>query len=119
MAKESGVEVTADGPYAVRGIPVAAGRIVRTARGEAIDWDVDEPYETGRLVLLCRCGRSKTKPFCDDSHLEGFDAGIAPPIEDDHLRLSRDRDAGVRTPCGRIVVRRVERCVRSSYLRVT
>ena len=46
---------------------------MRTARGEAIEWDVDEPYETGRLVMLCRCGRSKTKPFCDDSHLEGFD----------------------------------------------
>ena len=46
---------------------------VRTARGESIEWDVDEPYETARLVMLCRCGRSKTKPFCDDSHLEGFD----------------------------------------------
>ena len=53
--------------------PSHAGKIVRTPRGEAIEWDVDEPYETGTLVLLCRCGRSKTKPFCDDSHLEGFD----------------------------------------------
>ena len=73
MANEPGIRVTADGPYAVRGIPVAPGRIVRTPRGEAIEWDVDEPYETGGLVMLCRCGRSKTKPFCDDSHLEGFD----------------------------------------------
>ena len=73
MAKEPGIKVTADGPYEVRSLPVAAGRIERTARGEAIEWDVDEPYEAGRLVLLCRCGRSKTKPFCDDSHLEGFD----------------------------------------------
>ena len=73
MTKEPGIRVTVDGPYEVRGIPVATGRIVRTARGESIEWDVDEPYETAMLVTLCRCGRSKTKPFCDDSHLEGFD----------------------------------------------
>ena len=73
MTKEPGITVTVDGPYEVRGISVHAGKIVRTPRGEAIEWDVDEPYETGTLVLLCRCGRSKTKPFCDDSHLEGFD----------------------------------------------
>ena len=73
MAHERGIRVTTDGPYAVRGIPIAPGRIGRTARGEAIEWEVDEPYVTGALVKLCRCGRSKTKPFCDDSHLEGFD----------------------------------------------
>ena len=50
MSKEPGIRVTVDGPYEVRGIPVAAGRIVRTARGESIEWDVDEPYETARLV---------------------------------------------------------------------
>ena len=71
MTKEPGIKVTADGPYEVRGIPVATGRIVRTARGESIEWEVDEPYAAAKLVMLCRCGRSKTKPFCDDSHLEG------------------------------------------------
>ena len=61
--------------WPVRGSRYPSGRrpIVRTARGEAIEWNVDEPYEAGRLVKLCRCGRSKSKPFCDDSHLEGFD----------------------------------------------
>ncbi len=73
MADELGINVTEDGPYWVRGTPVAAARIVTTDRGEPIEWDIDEPYETGRVAVLCRCGRSKTKPFCDDSHLEGFE----------------------------------------------
>jgi CDGSH-type Zn-finger protein len=52
---------------------VIPGRIVKTDAGEPVQWHLEEPLETGRRVKLCRCGRSSTKPFCDDSHLEGFD----------------------------------------------
>lgn len=31
-------------------------------------------YEPRRQVALCRCGRSKEKPFCDAEHLYGFKA---------------------------------------------
>ncbi len=34
-----------------------------------------EPIEAKPIMALCRCGASKTKPFCDGSHTEaGFDS---------------------------------------------
>jgi len=52
-----------DGPYLIRG-PV-----------ELIDQD-GNPIATGRrTIALCRCGRSRTRPFCDGTHkLIGFAA---------------------------------------------
>ncbi len=74
MSEEPTIHVTEDGPYAVRGaLPVAPGRIVKTALGEPIEWEIGETYASPEHVRLCRCGRSNTKPFCDDSHLQGFD----------------------------------------------
>ena len=52
------VTVYPDGPLIVRG-PVT----VKRADGEVI--------ETGRIVALCRCGRSASKPLCDGSHKRG------------------------------------------------
>ena len=51
------VTVRANGPYKVVG-PV---RIVG-ADGRDL-----EPPE-GKAIALCRCGHSRTKPFCDSSH---------------------------------------------------
>ena len=60
------IKVRDDGPYKVTG-PV---RIVDA------DGDVFE-VEAGRPVALCRCGRSRTKPFCDASHKsEGFSSCV-------------------------------------------
>jgi CDGSH-type Zn-finger protein len=35
------------------------------AQGNEID---TAPYEKDGTIVLCRCGASKTKPFCDKSH---------------------------------------------------
>ena len=51
-----------DGPYKVEGpitITDAAGQVKEIAADQSL--------------RLCRCGHSKTKPFCDDSHKDiGF-----------------------------------------------
>lgn len=60
------IKVRDNGPYKVTG-PV---RVV-DAEGNAFE------LPEGRAVALCRCGRSRTKPFCDASHREaGFESCV-------------------------------------------
>ena len=68
-----------DGPYLVRG----AFRIV--------DQEGNEIPLARRTIALCRCGKSRTRPFCDGTHrLAGF---RAPGTADDRVRVSRAADA--------------------------
>ena len=44
--------------------------------GVPIESSDGSTYEVRNRVTLCRCGKSKNKPFCDGSHIdEGFDDG--------------------------------------------
>ena len=54
------IKVRANGPYKVTGkvrLVDADGNEIETA-----------PHEKDGTFVLCRCGASKTKPFCDKSH---------------------------------------------------
>lgn len=56
------IRVRDDGPYKVTG-PV---RLI-DPEGNEIAFDSERP------LVLCRCGQSRTKPFCDKAHREtGF-----------------------------------------------
>jgi CDGSH-type Zn-finger protein len=57
-----------NGPYVIRG-PV---KVVDHLGNELT------PPPGKDAIALCRCGRSRTKPFCDGSHRE-CEAGTAPP----------------------------------------
>jgi CDGSH-type Zn-finger protein len=56
------IKVRDNGPYKVTGP-------VRLVDVEGREFEVP----AGRSIALCRCGHSRTKPFCDRSHREaGF-----------------------------------------------
>jgi len=58
------IKVRDNGPYKVTG-PI---RLI-DAEGNEFELPDDGP------IVLCRCGRSETKPFCDKAHREtGFES---------------------------------------------
>ena len=69
------VTVTKDGPYLVTGdVPISRQTIVTDTEGGSEDWREGEAVAHRASYALCRCGASKTKPFCDGSHSAiGFD----------------------------------------------
>jgi CDGSH-type Zn-finger protein len=68
-SSEKKVVVSKDGPYVVSGnVPLNIQIITPNEEGLSWEWKVAKPLKTGEEYSLCRCGRSKNKPFCDSSH---------------------------------------------------
>lgn len=65
------ITVTKDGPYVVTGaIPVNLETIGVDAEGGSVQWIQGKAIKVTESYKLCRCGASKSKPFCDGSHKE-------------------------------------------------
>jgi CDGSH-type Zn-finger protein len=63
------IVVSKDGPYIVSGnVPLSIQIITPNKDGLSWDWKERKTFETEEEYSLCRCGRSKTKPFCDSTH---------------------------------------------------
>lgn len=73
---ESGpkISVQPDGPYVISGrLRITRRAIVESQFGEPLTWRTTEDLGSPEDAWLCRCGGSRNKPFCDDSHLSnGF-----------------------------------------------
>jgi CDGSH-type Zn-finger protein len=70
-SKTSGkIEIAKNGPYKVSGkIPLAKELIVADNEGNSVEWGKGQKYPDKENYSLCRCGQTKTPPFCDGSHI--------------------------------------------------
>ena len=96
------IKIEKDGPYVVTGgVPISEQIIVPVGRGYVLREGRRLPQD--REYRLCRCGKSKNQPFCDDAH-EGcdfdgtetasrrpYDERIASELEGPDLTLQDDR----------------------------
>src|SRR4030043_960647 len=66
---EKKIEVTEDGPYFVLGnIPLVRKVQIVSEYGEPLAWQKEADFEAAECYVVCRCGNSHEKPFCDGTH---------------------------------------------------
>ena len=64
------IVISKDGPYLISGkIPLQKEISICDENGIPIKWKKGKKYSSEEHCALCRCGKSKSKPFCDGSHV--------------------------------------------------
>lgn len=70
MDKHKKVSITKNGPYLVSGgLPLSKTIAIVGKEGEPEEWQKGMQYPEQESYTLCRCGKSKNKPYCDDTHV--------------------------------------------------
>ncbi|WP_455279626.1 CDGSH iron-sulfur domain-containing protein [[Eubacterium] cellulosolvens] len=69
MKKDAKITVTKDGPYVISGGLSFDKQIIGIGKdNEPEKWIKGKNVQSSNYYLLCRCGESLTKPFCDGIH---------------------------------------------------
>jgi len=70
-ANDAKIKIIKDGPYFVSGnIPLYPMTIKCNKEKTPAEWLIGEKLQTSDKYSLCRCGKSRKKPFCDGSHIK-------------------------------------------------
>ena len=68
---ESKIRILKNGPYLVSGaVPLYPMIIECDGVGTPTQWIKEKPLQTPQSYILCRCGQSSHKPFCDSTHVK-------------------------------------------------
>jgi len=83
MKKKQKVLITENGPYLVSGdLPLEKETIISDEEGNSLNWKKGEKFPQKENYVLCRCGQSKNKPYCDRTHIKiGFNGTETASIE--------------------------------------
>lgn len=79
------IRIEAGGPYVVTGGVPLTEKIIQP-EGKGYVYKEGRTFETEDCYRLCRCGKSKTPPFCDGAHehvdFDGFETASPRKFED-------------------------------------
>lgn len=69
MTENKKIHIQKNGPYRVDAdVVLEKELVVPDDKNDPLTWKKGEKYETKGGYSLCRCGASKSKPFCDGAH---------------------------------------------------
>jgi CDGSH-type Zn-finger protein len=69
MGNEKKIKIAKNGPYLVSGsVPLDERSIKDCGEGELLCWHRSDDLDQNETYALCRCGRSRKKPYCDGAH---------------------------------------------------
>ena len=93
--KEPRIRIIKDGPYLVTGsVPLSEKVIV--PKGNGYVYEDGDALPQRAVYSLCRCGKTKTPPFCDGSHMAShFDGTETACKTDYHQRAARITGEGL------------------------
>ncbi len=115
LNREPRVRVTKHGPYLVTGgPPLETERIVSSQFGVGLKWEKGSGFPPRETYSLCRCGHTRTPPYCDGTHRATAWNGEETAVKGDYLSQAETIEGpGLRLTDARILCAGARFCERS------